>query len=96
MKGQSCDLGEIIDVSATGIRIRLKAGIGLHTGDIVETTLHTTFACARAVLKIVWVRRSGLFSKQAGAQFIDPDPKVRQTLADMARSACDDYAPTLE
>ena len=92
LTGQTCSLGHILDVSATGLRIRLAADVKLREGDLVQTTLATPVVRDTVVLKVVWVRRAGLFGRDIGATVVNPTELTARVLADLARSALDRYA----
>jgi hypothetical protein len=92
LRGQSCSLGDILDVSATGLRIRLAADVKLRVGDQVQTTLTTPFLCTKVIVRVVWVRRAGLFGRDMGVTVVNPTDETARVLADLARSALDRYA----
>jgi hypothetical protein len=83
-------------VSATGMRIRLTSGVAVRQGDTIFTSVACSFGSVRMTVKVAWVRRAGFFSKQIGVQILDPTPEAARALADLARSALDNYAPTID
>ncbi|MCC6660372.1 MAG: PilZ domain-containing protein [Phycisphaerales bacterium] len=91
LRGAACSLGRILDVSATGLRIRLGSGVDLRVGDQVQTTLSTPFLCAKVVVRVVWLRRVGLFGCDMGVSLVRPTDETARVMADLARSGLDRY-----
>jgi hypothetical protein len=83
----SCSLGEVLDLSATGLRLRCTRRPEIHAGDALELELDGIDTKIRVKARIAWVRRTGLRRHEIGLEFIDPAPGTRAALAALARTA---------
>lgn len=80
-----CSLGTILDLSASGLRIRSSQGSPA-IGEIVGVTLTANdevfiFTCATR-----WVRRAGFFKHEVGLEFLNLSETDRRTLTTLARA----------
>lgn len=93
----TCTLGEVVDISDSGIRVRCKGKPDVETGQI--TTLHiecNNKACTLAA-KIVWTHRIGFRVYEIGIEFSNLTPELRAALEGAARpSALDETSRRAE
>lgn len=84
-----CELGQLLDLSLTGMRLRCKRKpllgdkpftIALRVSEHTEVLLH-----ARAI----WARRAGLTSHEVGLEFIDVTPAQMSAISRLARDCSD-------
>jgi hypothetical protein len=77
-----CNLGQIVDVSATGMRIRRCWYMPVGTAKKIKIK---GFPLAeRLVAQVMWCRRAGFFAHEIGIQFVHADANVLQRLATVA------------
>jgi hypothetical protein len=79
------NLGQVLDVSATGMRT--SKCWGMRVGTMVDVTIrrHALNGALRG--RIMWSRRTGLFRHEIGVEFVEPDPNVVHRLATIAGCA---------
>jgi len=85
--GVLCRLGEVVDISATGMRIRHK-GLGwFKVGAVVNLTLETQDAKLTVSATIRWVKkvRAGVY--EIGLEFLPLTPEQLDGLWELAFSA---------
>lgn len=75
-------LGSVLDVSASGMRIRCEARPPLNKGDAQSFVLQVEGRRIRLPGVVAWVRRASLLSKvhEVGVRFTDQRPGVRKLL----------------
>lgn len=85
--GLSCRLGDVIDLSATGARIRCLTKPALQVGDGVRMNISNGTSAIAVRARVVWVRRSRdsgtLFD--LGMNFLELTPELMDDLLEMAR-----------
>ena len=75
-----CNLGTILDFSASGVRLRTRRAIG---GDHV-VVLGNQHGRTRIKGRVVWAKRIGLFSHEIGIEFIEINDEQAKVLRDLA------------
>ncbi len=85
--GMSCPLGEIVDVSASGMRIRSPGKPGVAKGQANQFVLRTSKQKLTISGVVAWVHRQSLFSKQyeIGIRFTDSRDGTRDALVAFAK-----------
>ncbi len=81
-----CSLGEPLDISASGMRLRHRGRLRSDADGLLRVGLAMPSG-ARADLcaRVVWTRRAGLFGgTESGLVFVDVDDATRRNLADVA------------
>mgnify|MGYP000270050056 CR=1 FL=1 len=83
----SCSHGEVVDLSVTGARLRLK-GVFSPRKDrgrkvVFETFMGPSlpFSC-----RVMWIKRVGLMQYEVGVEFIDLDDARQAQLTEMSRA----------
>lgn len=85
-----CDHGEVLDFSATGLRIRFRTKSFHHEpGQSMEITLRSQRGEHRFMAVLVWVRKEGRKSHEVGLRFPDEQTARR---AQLFRTAWDPLA----
>ena len=67
----TCDLGKVIDVSATGMQIRCDAKPPLKVGQVFQAKLASESQRVTVSGQVVWLKRCGLKSFAIGVQFLN-------------------------
>ncbi len=82
-----CTLGEVIDISAAGMRVRHKGSPRFAVGDVIALSLVFASAEVRLETRVVWMRRIGFRRHEIGFEFCGIDPQTRDGLIEIARCA---------
>lgn len=80
-------LGEVLDISAAGLRVRHRGALRAGVGDCVPLTIALASSEIRVDVRIVWMRRTGFRRQEIGMEFINLDAASRSCLSDVARCA---------
>ncbi len=83
----ACSYGKILDMSATGLRIRHGGLLRPKKGKVVRVTLCSYEGAMRVRCKVMRVQRDGLFNHDVGLVFVDLDDHGRALLNKMARES---------
>ena len=85
--GLTCPLGEIVDLSASGMRIRTPGRATLTKGRSAQFVLRSDRQKLTVTGCVAWVRRRSLISKQheIGVRFTDHRPAIREALVAFAK-----------
>lgn len=82
-----CGLGDVLDASAAGLRVRCRRHPVIDVGEIVLLTIDVPGAPFQARVKVVWIKRRMFRRTELGVQFVDITPTVRDSLNQLARIA---------
>lgn len=84
-------LGEVIDLSASGIRVLHKGKPPLGIGDTFTIKVQSRESDLAVSLpaRIVWIESAGRRKQHIGMTFLDLDDATQSRLARLARYACD-------
>lgn len=83
----TCTLGEILDLSAGGMRV--VSSIKLEQGQRVGVTISTPYGPMPVHCTVRWVKRAKLLWWSMGLQFDGLDDTCRRVLREFARMAAD-------
>ena len=83
----SSQLGDVIDVSPGGMRVRCRKKPENQPGDIVILNVQGVNGPFTVKAKFAWSKRDGLFRHVAGFELLDVGERVRTELLAIARSA---------
>jgi|SRR5687767_7801115 len=72
----TCSLGEVVDLSAGGIRLRGKGKAPVCRGQIIPMSLHAHDSQVTIKARAVHIRRVGLRTWEAGFAFVDLRPQL--------------------
>ena len=81
-----CSLGDVVDLSAGGMRVRSQGSMGLRDGNKVGITLQAGAGPIPLPCKVVWMRKSGWRFWEMGLVFLELAPDARQSLNGLARA----------
>lgn len=82
-----CTIGEVIDLSGSGMRVLSKRRPSLPTDRAVPITLNTLSGPVLVRVKKVWSVKRGFRRWETGVQFVQLDDGARQCLNDTARAS---------
>src|SRR5688500_4129401 len=80
----TCPLGDVYDLSGTGIRLRGKGRCKLALGQVVAVTLQAPQGQLTLQAKVMRIQRQGLRSYDVGMQFIGIKPGTARALRTLA------------
>lgn len=80
-------LGEVLDLSASGARLRRRRKLRSEPGSMVNLEIQGLDGSIRVLARVVWVRKMGLFRYEVGVIFEDISQQVRRALTAIARRA---------
>lgn len=83
--GMSCPLGQVRDLSATGMRVRSESRPNLKRGESRQFTVGTAAQRLRVTGRAAWVRRVSLRAFEIGIQFMDLTPAQSAALVQLGR-----------
>lgn len=78
-------LGDVIDLSGSGIRVRRKSASGVAVGQLVKVTIKSDQCQVTLKCRIVRVRKIGLRECDIGLAFVEIRPGLRAALQSLAR-----------
>jgi PilZ domain-containing protein len=82
-----CTLGEVLDLSASGVRVLIRGRVRLKRDAVTPMILEMGDRTASVMARVVWVVKAGWFRHTAGLQFVDVTPDQRAKLAQLAQAA---------
>lgn len=82
-----CNIGEVIDISATGMRIRSRRKPAAQNGSRIAVIVEGIDGSFDVSGRIVWRKKVGFFRWEVGVELDEPSADVRKGLSLIARSA---------
>ncbi len=86
MQDIRCSLGTLLDLSASGMRLKARGTIP-KTGQIFTVTLQSVDGPVLVGCRIRWWRKCGMITKEVGVEFVDPTPAICADLGRLAQRA---------
>jgi hypothetical protein len=84
--GMRCALGEVVDLSARGLRVRFSGGAPLRKGDSATLNVCSDSQCVKVTARVVWVRKGTLGrGGEIGFNFVNVKPGVAAALVQLGR-----------
>ncbi len=84
-QGISCHLGQVLDISGGGMRVRTEATPGVAKGDQCNFGVRSSRHQVSVRGQIVWTRRVGWKQFEIGVRWLDASPVHVQLLLQLAR-----------
>lgn len=84
-----CGLGEVMDISASGMRVMRYGRRVVKEGKVLCLTLKALERTLPVTVKVVWVKRQGFMRYSFGVEFIDMTPEQAASIASFARVVID-------
>jgi len=87
----SCCAGEVLDLSASGMRIKRRGKALMAVDDTFVITIKSPDDSMPLSIstRVIWIKREGFRKHLIGLAFIDLDSTTATRLAEVARNACD-------
>jgi hypothetical protein len=86
----SCELGAVVDLSATGFRVKCRGRHKLEAGQAMTLTLRCPVLSVELPCTLRWIRKTGWFSSLAGFQFQPLTPAQNAGVRELARLTLDE------
>ncbi len=83
--GLRCPLGDVVDLSVTGVRIRFATNPGLEKGESVTISIQSESQSVKVAAKVAWIRRTGLRGGLIGLQFMNVRPGIAAALTQLGK-----------
>ncbi len=83
----TCEWGDVDDLSAKGMCVLTRKLSGAAEGEEFDLTLRGFGRELPVRVRICRIKPAGLFKREVGVQFLDPDEHTRSVLWDFARAA---------
>jgi hypothetical protein len=82
----ACSIGDVLDLSASGMRVRTKFRLPIN-GEAFVVTVNSPDGPIAILCRLRWIKRAGIFAREAGLEFFEVGPKSRAILNELARRA---------
>src|SRR3954470_19237754 len=82
----ACSLGDVVDLSAGGIRLRGRGKMPVCRGQIIPLTLKAHDSETVTKARVVHIRRVGLRTWEAGFAFVDLRPSLVNDIETLGKS----------
>lgn len=83
----SSTLGEVVDISGSGMRVRSPGKPPIRTGQQFDLTVSGLGEQIHLPVKCVWIRRIGLFKREIGLAYGELPDETRSRLSKLAHLA---------
>lgn len=83
--GLSCALGDVMDLSTTGVRLRGSGSPKVALGEMVTITIGSDIQSVKVQARVVWTRRRGITSNEVGLQFVNVKRGIAAALVQLAK-----------
>lgn len=84
-----CSLGEVLDISPVGLRVRTRAGRLVKVGQGLSMTLATPVGLLAVQGVVVWARRLGVRHGEMGLALVEMNDDVRRGVLAIAQGCVD-------
>jgi hypothetical protein len=88
----TCKLGHVLDLSATGMRVRRRGRQLVQKGDRVQVTLKSLLGQHVVKCEVMWVKRLGFLRYEYGLCFVDISPEESRAIIEIAQISVDGRA----
>lgn len=91
--GVVSDLGDLLDISESGMRVHCAQCLMVTQGDIVSLQLRCGDLGMQVRAKVAWVRRTGVKERIMGLQFVGLKPSMLAAIQVLARQGANARSP---
>jgi hypothetical protein len=88
---KECQEAEVLDLSASGMRIRMLKAQDLEAGSILRVVVTSDTESVELPVKVIWSKRKGYKRFELGVTFGEPGEKLRNILRNVMHAAADSY-----
>lgn len=81
------DLGEVVDLSESGVRIKRRGAAELTAGATLMLTLRGPAQTVTCPCRVVWTRKSGWFHTELGLEFLDLSETFARSLRQLSMAS---------
>ncbi|MCE7974620.1 MAG: hypothetical protein DYG92_09925 [Leptolyngbya sp. PLA1] len=86
VSGLSCPLGEVVDISASGMRVRFSGSAPLSKGATATIAVTNEGQSVRVTARVIWIRKGGLLrANELGLQWVNVRPGIAAALVQLGR-----------
>lgn len=82
--GLACALGDVVDLSASGMKVTCRKKPAVRRGDVLEFSIRSGSQKVSLVGRVAWTRRASWREHRVGVQFIGVKPGVAEALVELA------------
>jgi DnaJ-domain-containing protein 1 len=83
--GLACELGQVLDLSADGMKIGCRGKPGVARGEVMQFSIRSAAQKIAVVGRVVWTRRTSWREHRIGIQFLDVKPPQGDALEELAQ-----------
>lgn len=84
-----CKLGDVQDLSSTGMRVRRRGRLMVKKGEVHEVTLTSLVGKQTVQARVMWIKRCGFFKHDIGLKFEGLTPEIEKGITAIARISVD-------
>lgn len=81
-----CELGEVLDLSRSGMRVKSKSRSGVNKGEAYSLTIVGPGSKVTVGGRVVWLKKNGLFGAELGIEFISIPAEAAHEFARLVRT----------
>jgi DnaJ-domain-containing protein 1 len=86
VQGLRCALGDVVDISAAGLRVKVTGSASLKRGETVTLNVTNDQQAVRVMARVIWMRRGGVGRpSEVGLRFVDVRAGVAAALVQLGR-----------
>ena len=85
----TCKLGQVLDISSSGIRVRRRGRQIVQRGDRVAVTLKSLLGAHTFKSEVMWIKKLGFLRYEFGLRFVEVTPEENKTLIEIAQISAD-------
>lgn len=80
-------IGDVVDLSATGVRVFRRGGLKWRIGETINLTLRWHSDEIQVLARVLRANRLGFRRHDIGLEFVEVSPEAQEAIADLARGA---------
>jgi hypothetical protein len=80
----SCDLGDVVDISNTGMRLRCASKPPVRSGQVLTIKLQSAQVRLPIAGQVVWIKRKGLKTYEVGLRFVNMTRSLKAAVESLA------------
>jgi len=83
----TCKMGDIVDLSASGLRVRCKGKPKVQTGDLLDLDLKSLSWVVPIEAKVVWSKHTGFRQYEVGLELQNISEETNRDLLELIRES---------